>query len=179
MVLGLLLLAGAAGIWFAMKSADDKGGEVAEVPSDAGVIERSTALAEPELVIPDPEPDAGPQDAGQPRKRVVYRYVRGNWDCSGSIPAAEAQRVIAENRRQVRNCYERQLKTNHSLQGSVSLNLKIGRDGRVAGTQVGGSLRDPAVFSCVRNLAQQWRFPAPTGGSCAVLAAPFSFTPRE
>ncbi len=177
-IIGLLLIAAAGGIWIAMKDTKEEPGP--QAPADAGVIERSTALAEPELVIPDPEPDAGPQlDAGPPRKRVVYRYVAGDWECSGNIAAAEARRVIAENNRQVRNCYERQLKTNHTLQGSLSLQLKVGSNGQVTGTRVGGSLRDPAVFSCVRNLAQQWRFPAPTGGNCAVLSAPFQFTPRE
>jgi len=177
-VIGLLLIAAAAGIWFAMKLGDGEG-EVAASP-DAGVIERSTALTENALEIPDPEPDAGPQiDAGPPRKRIVYRYVRGDWECSGNIPAVEARAVIAENRRQVRNCYERQLKTNHTLSGSLSLHLKVGANGQVQATQVGGSLRDPSVFSCVRNLAQSWRFPSPTGGNCAVISAPFNLTPRE
>lgn len=178
-IIGLLLIAAAAGIWFAMKLGKDDG-EVAQALPDAGVIERTTAIAEPDLLIPDPEPDAGPQiDAGPPRKRIVYRYVRGDWECSGEIPATAAQAVINENRRQVRNCYERQLKTNHQLQGTLSLHLRVGQNGQVTGAQVGGSLRDPAVFSCVRNLAQSWRFPAPTGGNCAVISAPFNLTPRE
>lgn len=179
LVIGLLLLAGAAGIWFAMKSGE-KEQRAAAVSPDAGVIERSTALVEPELVIPDPEPDAGPPiDAGPPPTKVVYRYVRGDWECSGSIPAAQARRVINENRRQVRNCYERQLKTNHTLQGTLNLQLRVGGNGEVTGARVGGSLRDPAVFSCVRNLASSWRFPVPTGGNCAVINAPFQMTPRD
>lgn len=177
-VIGLLLLAAAGGVWFAMKSG--KGGEgVAEVPDAGPSLERSTSLAEQALVIPDPEPDAGPEiDAGPPRKRIVYRYERGTWECSGEVDAAAARRVINQNRRQVRNCYERQLKTNHTLSGSLNLQLKIGRDGSVQGARVGGSLRDPAVFACVRQLAQSWTFPAPTGGNCAVISAPFNMTPQ-
>jgi len=178
-VIGLLLLAAAAGVWFAMKSGKGDG-EVAQAAPDAGNIERSTRLAEPELVIPDPEPDAGPEiDAGPPRKRIVYRYVRGDWECSGSIDAAAARQVINQNRRQVRNCYERQLKTNHTLQGSLNLQVKVGSNGRVQAARVGGSLRDPTVFACVRRLAQSWSFPAPEGGNCAVISAPFNMTPQQ
>ena len=176
-IIGLLLIAAAGGVWFAMNMGGD---EAPPALPDAGVVERPTAIAESALVIPDPEPDAGPQiDAGPPRKRIVYRYVAGDWECSGAIPAAAAQAVINENRRQVRNCYERQLKTNHTLAGNLSLRVRVGQNGQVTAAAAGGSLRDPAVFSCVQNLARSWRFPAPTGGNCAVISAPFNLTPRE
>ena len=78
----------------------------------------------------------------------------------------------------MRNCYEHQLKQNHTLQGNVSLTLRIGPDGRVSGARVGGSLQDPAVFSCVRNLAQSWQFPQPSGG-CVVVGQTFAMRPQE
>lgn len=96
----------------------------------------------------------------------------------GDINAAAASQVIQSYSRQVRNCYERQLKQNHTLAGNMSLTLRIGTDGKVSGTRVGGSLRDPTVFACVRNLASSWSFPAPTGG-CAVVGQSFSFTPQQ
>ncbi|TPW00887.1 MAG: hypothetical protein FD124_3870, partial [Alphaproteobacteria bacterium] len=50
---------------------------------------------------------------------------------------------------------------------------------QVAQTSVGGSLNDKEVFACVRRLAETWRFPPPSGGACAVVAAPFQFSPKN
>lgn len=173
-LIGLLLLGGAVGIYFLTKG--DPPGEppVAAVFPDAGPA-RSTAFAEPEIVIPESF-DAGEPDAGQAPGETRIRYVRGT--CNGEISAAAASRVIGENSGAVRACYERALKSNHGLQGRLSLMLQVGASGQVQSVQVGGSLRDPTVFSCVRSVASRWRFPAPTGG-CAVVSAPFSFTPRN
>ena len=177
-LIGVLLIAAAIAVYFGMDCMSGGPPPVAEAP-DAGTIERPTALQEPDLIM-ELEPDAGSEpDSGPVKTKIVYRYVRGDWDCAGEIPAAAASSVIRANRRQVRNCYERALKQNHTLAGTVSLRLRVGNTGGVTGVHVGGSLRDPAVFACVRNLANSWSFPAPSGGSCAVLAQGFDFTPQD
>jgi len=61
----------------------------------------------------------------------------------------------------------------------VNVRVRVGATGSVSAVQVGGSLHDSEVFSCVRNLADHWSFPAPSGGRCAVIAAPFNLTPRR
>lgn len=179
-VIGLLLLLGAVGLYFATATTPPP--PVVTTAVDAGILARPTALATNDLEIPDPLPDAGPPvDAGGPRIRYVTRYVGGggtNWDCSGDIPAARITQVINEYRSQVRNCYERRLKVNNTLTGTLSLTMKVDGAGRVEATNVGGSLRDNEVFSCVRSIATGMRFPAPSGGSCAVVNAPFNFSPR-
>lgn len=163
------------------------GGDDAPPPdggtADAGVVERSTALVEEELVIPDPEPDAGPPpDAGQQghTKRPTGGGVARSWDeCTGDIPRAEASRVVGEFRVQIQNCYERQLKTNPTLEGTMTLAVRIAPDGRVDGTQVTGSLHNREVFACVRGVAARMRFPAPGGRDCAMVQVPFNFTPQR
>jgi hypothetical protein len=180
-IIGAVLLGAAILIWFLMQNCGQE--PIAEGPAampDAGPI--NTGPTEPELYIPPPEPDAGPvPDAGPRHTKIIYRtrYIAGDWECSGDIPAARIQAVVAENRRQVRNCYERALKRNNQLQGSLTLSMKIGRDGNVEATRVGGNLGDQEVFACVRTIASQWRFPVPAGGACAVVRAPFSFTPQQ
>lgn len=180
-IIGVVLLIATAAIWFGMQSCEgEPQAPVAEVRVDAGTeVERGGALTDDELVIPEEEPDAGPPvDAGS-RIRYVTRYVGGSWDCSGSLPPAAAQSAIAERNLEFRNCYERRLKVNNQLEGRVSVRMRVGRTGEVSAVSVGGNLQDSQVLSCVRNIAQQIRFPAPTGGSCAVVAAPFNFTPRR
>lgn len=178
-LIGLLLLLGVVGIWFAM-SGDGTPPPVATVP-DTGPAVSHTSLAQPLIEIPDEIEDAGVDaDAAEPvvEDRVVIRHVRDDWDCSGSIDAAAAARIIRGYDRQIRSCYERQLKQNHFLQGNMSVMVRVAADGSVAGTRVGGSLRSPPVFACVRGIARTWNFP-PTGGGCAVVSVPFNFSPRE
>jgi len=149
---------------------------------DAGTVERSTALVEDELEIPELEPDAGPPPDGGQGATQTKRTTgpSRSWDeCTGEIATAEARRVFAEHNSQIRNCYERQLKQNPVLEGSMTLAVRVAADGRVDGTQVSGSLRDRDVFACVRNVASHMRFPAPGGRDCALIQVPFTFTPQR
>ena len=98
-------------------------------------------------LILEAEPDAG-KPAPQ-KKRIIIREVWGEWDCSGDLPIAKVNQILAENREQVRNCYERRLKVNNTLEGNLNLRLKVDASGTVAATAVGGSLGDNDVFSCV------------------------------
>ncbi len=183
-VIGVVLIVAAAAVWLGMDACNaDPQPPIAHATPDAGPpVDRSGALVEEDLVIPDPEPDAGPPepDAG-PRVRYVTRYVGGggSWDCAGSIPPQAAQAALAQNNLQFRNCYERRLKVNNQLEGRVNVRMRVDRTGQVSAVSVGGTLRDGEVLSCVRGIANRIRFPAPTGGSCAVVQAPFNFTPRR
>ena len=176
-VLALLLFGGAAGVWFAMNS----GGPPPPPPAVVDAGARPVVPDNIDIEIPPEEPDMGPMpDLGPPTKRIVYRYVGGGgggWDCSGEI--SDARAVMASAQRQVRNCYERQLKTNNTLQGTVVLSVKVGSNGSVQAVQVGGTLRDNEVFACVRNVAQSLRFSVPVGGACATVQQPFTLTPQN
>lgn len=184
-VIGVVLILAAIAAWFGMQSCEGEPGPVATGRVDAGVapVDRGAGTVEDDLVIPELEPDAGPPapDAGS-RVRYVTRYVGGgggNWNCSGEIPAAAASARFAQNQVQFRNCYERRLKVNHQLEGRVNVSMRVSRTGAVDAVSVGGTMRDSEVLSCVRRIANSITFPAPTGGSCAVVAAPLNFTPRE
>ena len=150
--------------------------------ADSG-ISRSTALVEDDMFIPEPEPDAGPPpDAWSAPAAPVHHTTHvasGSWDCTGEIDSAAIRRVFETYNPQIRNCYERGLKGNPMLQGSMTLQVKVGADGRVEGTQVGGSLRDRDVFSCVRQISTRMQFPRVSGGACAVVQVPYSFTPQQ
>ncbi len=154
-------------------------------PVDSGVIERSTALVEDDIVIPEDEPDAGPEpDAWAPHAPTGHQtptthLTAGTWDCSGELDASAIRRVFEQYNSQIRNCYERGLKGNPMLQGNMTLQIKVGADGHVEGTQVSGSLRDRDVFSCVRQISTRMQFPRVSGGACAVVQVPYSFTPQQ
>lgn len=140
---------------------------------------------EPEIIIPEEdEEDAGPPDTGfdageeETMSSMMSGMRRVPRNCEGNLDVAALQQVVSRQRPQVRACYERALKQNNILQGTVNVRLIIGSDGSVDQVSVGGSLRDNEVFGCVRRLARGWTFPRPTGGACAQVNAPFNLTPR-
>ena len=178
-LLGLLLLGGAVVVYLMTRPGDEPEPVAAAAP-DAGVEERVSAIAQgPQLVLEE-EPDAGPpaeaevEDVPAPRRRAA----RSSWNCVGNISPQALQRTVANQKRQVRACYERRLKADQSLQGQLLVRLRINRAGKVDAVQAGGTLRDAEVVSCVRTLARSWSFPAVEGGSCAIVEAPFNLTPR-
>lgn len=178
-----LVLALLAGVGWWMTSTPSAP-PTAALPDAGPRIERSTALVDDLLEIAVTEPDAGMPDAGPPPEaeeavRRTPRASTGEWDCSGELPREAVASVVRSFDAQIRSCYERRLKANPLLSGTMSLEVKVGASGGVEGVQVGGSLRDRDVFSCVRGVATRMRFPAVSGGSCAVLRVPFEFSPEN
>lgn len=175
----LLLLAG-VGYWLTMSGPEPTSTTSAAGPPDAAVAQRATSLQDETLEIPEEEPDAWSDipDAGELR-RTPRGPILGTWDCPGEVDRAAASAVITEHRPQIQACYEHRLKQQALLQGSVQLQLRVGATGAVEATQVGGSLRDREVFSCIRNVASHMQFPRVTHGNCAVVSVPFSFTPQQ
>ena len=171
--IGLLFLVGAIVLW-QMASKDDA---PPPPPQPEPEVQRVNPMEQPELDLEAPEPEEAVVEEPEPPKPDRPRRTGGEWDCTGDLP--NALKVINEHRAQIRSCYERRLKNNNTLQGDLTLRLKVGPAGKVVATTVSGSIRDQEVFSCVRSLAQTWTFPVPTGGSCAVVQVPFQFSPKN
>jgi outer membrane biosynthesis protein TonB len=175
LVVILLLLGGGLGVFFAMRK-EPETAKVAPPPKNAApstAMEQNTV----ELPVEEPEvPDAG--IAPEPPKRKVVP-AGDPWACAGDITPTAIRRVLGEEQAAVRSCYERQLRNNNMLQGDIKLQVRVGNDGKVSATRVGGNLKDADVKNCVQNVAKNWSFPAPSGGTCAVFEAPFHFTPKQ
>lgn len=175
-LLGILLLLGAVGVYFLMAGGDETPPPVAVAP-DAGIVQRP--VMEPMLEIPEEEPDAGPVDSGPPEEPTMSTMRAPQpRECNGELTQQQILSVVAPARSQVRQCYERRLKVNNVLQGTVQVAVLVERDGTIDQMRVGGSLRDNEVFSCVRRIVQGWRFPAPSGG-CVQVNVPFALSPQQ
>ena len=85
----------------------------------------------------------------------------------------EVQQVMGARRHQISACYERSLKRDPSLAGSVTLQMRIGPAGQVLGTRVeSNTLRDELTVSCLRNEAAGWVFKRARN---ATIVYPFVF----
>lgn len=179
-----LVLAALAGVGWWMTSTPSEPTPARAIPDAGPGIDRSRVLADDSLEIAVVEPDAGAPDAGLVEEATGTahhsgRPSTGEWNCTGDLPRDAVASVVRSFDAQIRSCYERRLKGNPLLSGNMSLSIKVGASGGVEGVQVGGSLRDRDVFSCVRGVVTRMRFPAVTGGSCAVLSVPYSFSPED
>lgn len=176
-IAGLLLLLGAAGLWMLVKPSPAPEPVAAPIPK---APERSTALANNDLVLDEPEPEPEPTPDPEPVAPTKKKGpARSEWDCSGELAMPAISKIMRDNQSQIRNCYERRLKVNNVLQGDLNLKVKVGANGSVVSSAVSGSLRDNEVYSCVRAIADKWTFPVPEGGACAVVQVPFRFTPKN
>lgn len=172
----LLLVGGGLGVFFATRKEPEPPKPVAPPTPN---VERSTSLTQDTVEIPveEPETDAGPEVVEPVKKPRAP--VTDLWNCQGSLSGGDVRKVVADGSSAIRSCYERQLRNDNQLQGSVVLQVRIGNDGKVTTTRVTGNLKDQEVKNCMQNVARGWQFPAPAGGSCAVFDAPFKFTPKQ
>jgi len=173
-VILLLLLGVGLGVFLATRSDEPK-----PPPPVVKNPERSTALATNTIEIPPEEPDAAVEPEPEPEPVKRPRATQDPWSCPGDIPVSDIKKVLGDAQSSIRACYERALRNNNQLQGSVNLEVRVGASGRVDNSRIRGNLRDPEVTKCIQNLTKGWSFPAPTGGNCAVVGAPYNFTPKN
>jgi hypothetical protein len=176
-VIVLLLLGGGLGVYLATSKEEPK----TPPPPVVKSVERPTSLATNTVEIPPEEPDAALEpEPTEPEPTVKRpRPAQDPWACPGDIPVSDARKVLNEAQSSIRACYERALRNNNQLQGSISLEVRVGANGRVDNARIGGNLKDAEVRKCIQNLAKGWSFPSPTGGNCAVVGAPYNFTPKN
>jgi hypothetical protein len=176
-LIALLLLLAAAGLWFFVKAEDSQPpAEVAEPVPEAPAREQFAA----EIEIPEEDAgsgdDEGATQAPEPTRSSQTRPE--DWICRGNIQASQLSAVIkGQPSKQVQTCYERALKDNNLLQGSMTVLLTIGASGSVRAVSVDGTLRDRQVYACVKRVAKTWKFPKPSDG-CVRTSVPFQMMPK-
>lgn len=179
----LLLVGGGLGVYFATRGSDEAAAPSVATPAPVEKVERNTSLADNTLEIPDvlPEPEPAKTDEPQPTtpKKTATKSPGDAWDCAGDVAPKDITKVLNEHQSAIRSCYERQLRNDNALQGSIKLQVRIGADGSVAGTRISGTLNDKEVRECIQSIAKRWSFPSPTGASCAVFDAPYNFMPKN
>ncbi|MBT5875016.1 MAG: AgmX/PglI C-terminal domain-containing protein [Candidatus Latescibacteria bacterium] len=92
-----------------------------------------------------------------------------------SRSGAALQKVMRQNLGPVRFCYQRELKLNPNLQGSLQLRLTIAPNGRVTKIDmVQDTVGSRNLARCVQGRIRSWRFEPATGTSIVPITLPFS-----
>lgn len=174
----MLLLIGGLIIWKVTGSGDTAKPQptVAALPSAP-----PPALDEPPPPPPPPPPaeaDSAKPDEKGPKKAVASGAGPCSKVCEGT-PTAALQSALSGRAGQSRSCYEKALSSNATLEGTLTVGVKVGPGGQVCGARiVSDGLHDPGVSNCVVARFMSSTFPAPQGG-CAEVNVPLRFMPKR
>jgi len=126
----------------------------------------------PNLGTAEPEPEPEVEPAPRPKRAKRRRPIP-----EGTI---EPRRVVAFMRGKMprlRQCYERRLRQNNMLRGTLVPQIRIHPSGSVMNVSFAqDTLHDREVRNCVARLIRSWQFPEPEGGAVTV-ANPLRFEP--
>lgn len=130
---------------------------------------------------PPPPPPVVEEDAGKPEeKKVVKSGAPGGCakECTGTATGG-LQSALSGRAAQSRGCYETALRNNATLEGTLTVAVKVGPGGSVCSARVvNDGLHDPGVANCVINKFAGSQLPAPQGG-CAEVNVPLRFMPKR
>jgi hypothetical protein len=144
------------------------------------ISQRARVLEEPPP--PPPPMDEVSIDSGVTRKREQPAAVRpASGGCSDPCTGEASQSLASELRSkamQAQVCYERALRQDPTLQGQLSLGVRIGPRGQVCSANVvADSLADATVTSCALQIFRASTFRPPRGG-CINARVPMRFVPK-
>lgn len=174
----MLLLIGGLIVWKVTGSGD--------TPKPQPTV-ATTAPSAPPAALDEPPPPPPPppvvEDAGKPDDKNPKKVVAGGASpcakvCEGT-PSAALQSALSGRAGQSRSCYEKALSTNSTLEGTLTVGVKVGPGGQVCGARVvSDGLHDPGVSNCVVARFMSSTFPAPQGG-CVEVNVPLRFMPKR
>ncbi len=172
----MLLLIGGLIVWKVMGSSGDTPTSSAPTPV---ATTATPAMDEPP---PPPPPPPVAEDSAKPEDKAPKKVVSGTNPCSkvceGTASAA-LQSALSGRAGQSRSCYEKALSSNATLEGTLTVGVKVGPAGNVCGARiVADGLHDPGVANCVVNRFMSSTFPAPQGG-CVEVNVPLRFMPKR
>jgi hypothetical protein len=167
----MLFLIGGLIVWKVMGNSE---------PTKPPATPVATNSATPSLDEPPPPPPPPPveEDAGKPGEKPKPKVAAGPnpcaKECTGTASSA-LQSALSGRAGQSRSCYEKALSSNATLEGTLTVSVKVGPTGQVCGAHViNDALHDPGVSNCVVNRFLSSTFPAPQGG-CAEVNVPLRF----
>ena len=113
-------------------------------------------------------------------RSLLAEVELGNPTVEGDLDGETIRRSVRQHRREIRDCYQRELERTVGLGGRVDVWFLIDPAGNVPLARIESSeLANENVEECLVRRLRRWRFPAPgTPGNVRVLF-PFTLTTPE
>ncbi len=98
----------------------------------------------------------------------------------GTIDRDAIRRVVLENMRQIKACYDRALNKDPGLHGKVVMSWVLNDRGRVTSARISNTtLNSTEVEQCMVSRLRTWQFPATPKGQEADITYPFAFAAQN
>ena len=163
------------------------GGSAAEAKSADGAGSSEPAASEPTAAEPAPTAASGDGWEGESE-------AKGAAAASDANPAPAAgdgkpeetrtleviQKIVKDNRKPVRDCYEKARKDLPTLQGDLIIHFVLDPEGKVKTIELNeqrSSLKAPPVVDCAIKVIKGLSFPASSRGMETNVNYPYNFTP--
>jgi hypothetical protein len=175
----LLLLVGIGGlVIYKVTQSPDVPKPVVVPPPSASTNDLSQSRMDD---VPPPPPEDAGGDAA-PTRIIIVQGGGGNacdvQACNGVASTELENGINAVARQTRRRCYEKALGNDPTLQGHVTISLKIASTGQVCAATVGNNdMSDTSVASCAANTFLAAHLPSPKGGCVAHLNVPIAYVP--
>ncbi len=115
---------------------------------------------------------------GEKKVHAVKAKVSSSGGVSGSLSATSVRGKISRYVGGIRYCYEKELKTDPTLNGKVSVSFAISGSGDAGSCSVtANTVGSSSVGSCVCRRINRWKFDPPEDGGSSSVSYTFIFTP--
>jgi hypothetical protein len=96
----------------------------------------------------------------------------------GALDKSLIDAVIKRHMNQITYCYQRELNTNPSLGGKITVKFVVAKDGSVSKASTKSStMNNSTVEGCINGRFMRFKFPEPKGGGIVIVSYPFIFSP--
>lgn len=154
--------------------------------SGCGGNEPPPAAPAPAPATPAPEPVEKAPAAEKSAAPVADEAWEGEAEAKGEAPAGGSEtrsqeviaRIIKENRKPFRECYEKGTKDLPDVQGSLTLHFVLSPDGKVKTAELNqqrSTIKAPAVVDCAIGVLKGLKFPPSSRGMESTVNYPFDF----
>jgi len=180
----MLLLAGGL-VTYKVTSSDQEPEVVEEKVSAAPAPQAAPAQVLNEAPPPPPTDEELAQEEKPKAAESDGKTLKGaatapgcGGPCTGSA-GDDLRSALAVRGASARNCYNTALRRNATLEGKMTVTVRISPSGGVCSVGIGNNtMGDSAVAACVTAQYRSAKFPAPQGG-CVDTAIPLNFTSQK
>ncbi len=154
------------------------GSEAERTAAVSRLISGEVSAAELPVVATEPGETLNPSMRSTLSPVSQARIRMGKVNVKGDLMPEIVQRILRRHYGRFRACYQSGLSQNPNLQGRITLQLAIAKDGNTATAKsLNSDLPDADVVRCVVSAVRAVRYPKSNSGSVNVVSAPLVFSP--
>jgi hypothetical protein len=141
-------------------------------------VSTGTVTASPAASSSSPPSQAPPAPVTSPSQSPYPPLPAGPCDSCNGMVTTDLQAALTKRAQDSRNCYVRLLTNNPNARASMTIEVRVGRDGTSCEANAHVDPPEwPELTTCVVQEFRKNNLPLPGKGSCVIARVPILFTP--